>query len=498
MNTTNSAIESLLKSVIDARPMLEKLATDNPVIDYLRPALTWKKDATTFPNSTILKKIITTDIGRLYGDDTARIASEQLEHSWVIETGAHLHIPRRWNNAIKTDEAQINPLLFQGQVLWAYTNFILGNKLSISLNSGRVPLDNTNSGAYLDLPALKNPITLASKKYHPDSPQTLIPARNTQEITEKIELIEMYRKQKTLPENQYQIALEILNNFLKNQSSFSDQVATSHALVMNKVLPVSQITIDSEPIGLNFLIFLLEDKNSLIYSIFSDPSLRDKFISDLSNIRTGWSSHYSPFYSIVKKDEGYRLENYSGSLDPDTLLAGLKNKTIHPTGVMKFFALMAEAGICPSGGWTQSGYCTDIKDKGAKFLTEIGHYKKSEILKKIPTYVAAVGPCWALYENQNQIQLYDAITAILTPNSINMHKLSDITGNQALLIAAPTLYEFILEKKPPLSYNDLRDRLSFAFHIQDNKSISRENINNHIETINLNASSIYPATQQNI
>lgn len=461
MDTIQTKIDLLSESVIKARPMLAKLLIDEPIIEYLRPALEWKMQDNIFPQANLLKQIIVAYIARLYDEATATIADDQLKHGWVIETGAHLHIPRRYNSALKKDEAQINPLLFQGQVMWALANQTLGNSISLSLNSGRVPLDNTNSGAYLDLPALKNPITLASKKKHPDSPQSLIPARSIEEINKKIEQIEMYRKQKVLPQEEYEIALQILNNFLKHQSSFSDQVATSHALLMNKILPITQITLDSEQIGLEFIISLLENNESLLHSIFSDSKLRTKFITDLGNIRTGWSNDYSPFYHIANKEEGYRLENYTGPLDPEMLVKGLREKTIHPTGVLKFFALMAEAGICPSGGWTQAGYCTDIRNKGAKFLKDIGFIEQGEALQKMPTYIAAVGPCWGLHKVNDRVELIDAITAILNPSIINMSAIKDMSSRQAFLIAAPTLYEFILEEYPSISYDDLYNYLHF-------------------------------------
>ena len=456
---TTASLELIIQDILRERPGLKHLYTDTSIIEYLHPALTWKQQKNIFPYADLLQQKITASVEKLYGDELANQAEEQLKNSWVIETGAHLHIPRRFNRAAPTQEPQINSLLFQGQVIWAYANQKVGNNLAISLNSGRVPLDNTNSGAYLDLPALKAPLTLASKKKHPDSPQSLIPARTKEEIQPKMDLLEMYKKQRILPETQYMMGQKVLNNFLEIQSSFSDQIATSHALLINQVAPVTQITLDSELISTEFLLALLKDPSSLTFSIFNDPQKKADFLEVLDGIRTGWTKDSSPFYTVHHTGKGFRLLKYTGDLSPDKLIKGLEEKTLWPTGVMKFFTFMVEAGILPIGGWTQAGYCTEIRNKSEILLRKFGYEERANCLKNMPTHIVAVGPCWKTVDSNGHTKLLDPITAILDPLSVDLSHITDLTGKQTLLLAAPTLYEYILKKPSPINYDELTKML---------------------------------------
>jgi len=247
------------------------------------------------------------------------------------------------------------------------------------------------------------------------------------------------------------------------QSGFSDQVATTHSLMMNKILPIKQTTLDSEIVGMHFLRELLEDSHSLIYKIFADDLLREKFITMMQDIRTGWPAGGSPFYAVSQKDEGYRLSPYQGSFAPEDLVQGLRQKTIFPTGVMKFFAMMVEGGICPTGGWTQAGYCTDLKHKAVKFLQAIGYEERALALKPMPTEITAMTACWGVQHSEDKVELIDAITVLLNPTKFHFENVIHLTGMQGLLAATPTLYEFIIGQPLPVTYTQLRDVLDFAF-----------------------------------
>ena len=455
-------ISHMQEKVIKERPLLAYLISDQPVNDYLNSALQWSLQEDKFPYAELLRKHIGLDIQRLYGNYFAKIANLQLKEGWAVETGAHLHVPRKYDKVGVTQGQQINAAYFQGQVFWAYANHNLGRKLSISLSTGKVPLDNINSGAYLDLPALKAPVTLASKKKHPDSPQTMIPATGKEELLRKIEQIEMLKRQRLLPQNQYEFAMLVLNNFLKIQSSFSDQVATTHSLLMDKILPIKQITLDSEKIGIEFIANVLKDKNSLTHKIFADSYLREKFINSFVGILKGWPIGANPFFSILQKDEGFRLVNYHGSLDPLVLAKGLKEKKIFPSVIMKFFVMMVEAGISPNGAWTQAVYCTQTKERAATFLRDIGFNERAEAVELIPTHIAAVSACFGIHESNEKYELIDSISAMLDPIKYDLRNKLDISCRQALLLATPFLYEYLVRQPAPVSYAELKDELSFA------------------------------------
>lgn len=462
MKAITKKIQSMQEFILKERPLLAQLMSKKPVKEYLESALTWKMQPDKFPYADLLRKYIVLEIQRLYGNSFAKIANIQLKEGWAVETGAHLHIPRKYDKVGVTQGYQINPVYFQGQVFWAYANHNLGRKLSISLSTGKVPLDNINSGAYLDLPAFKAPVTLASKKKHPDSPQTLIPATGKEEILKKIEQMEMLRKQRLLPQNQYELGMLVLNNFLKIQSSFSDQVATTHALMMDKILPVKQITIDSEKIDIEFLANIFKDKNSLTYKIFADSSLREKFINYFVGILKGWPAGANPFFSIIKKDEGFRLVNYHGELDPKTLAKGLKEKTIFPSVIMKFFVMMVEAGISPNGAWTQSVYCTQTKERAVKFLKELGFTERAEAVAAIPTQIAAISSCFGMHEANGKYELADAISVLLSPEKYDISNKLELSCKNSLLLATPFLYEYLVKQQAMVTYEDLKNELPFT------------------------------------
>lgn len=472
-NNVQSDIEAMQESILKIRPMVRYLNKEESVFDYLNTALTWRMQSEVFPYAELLRKHIVLEVQRLYGTYLAGIANKQLEEGWAIETGAHLHVPRKYDKVGITQGPQINAAYFQGQVFWAYANQKLGRKLSISLSTGKVPLDNINSGAYLDLPALKAPITLASKKKHPDSPQTFIPATGKEDILKKIEQIDMLRRQRILPQEQYDFAFLILNNFLHIQSSFSDQVATTHALLMDRILPVKQITVDSEKIGIEFLANVLEDPNSLIHKIFADNALREKFISSFAGILKGWPLEANPFYRIIQKDEGYRLVNYDGDLDPLTIAKGLRTKTVFPSIIMKFFTFMVEAGISPNGAWTQAVYCTETRERAVVFLRELGYTERADAVAAIPTHIAAANACFGIREFQGNYELLDSISVLLNPFAYDLKSKLDISGNQALLLATPFLYEYLLKQPGPVSYNDLKDQVQSAV-FENNTNLSEK------------------------
>ncbi len=463
--TIKTQIDFMQESIIKARPMVAHLQTEKSVFEYLEPALTWSMKPEVFPYAELLRKHIVLEVQRLYGTRFAKMTHDQMEEGWVIETGAHLHVPRKFDKVGNSEGPQINQQYFQGQAFWAFANHALGRKLSISLSTGKVPLDNINSGAYLDLPALKTPITLASKKRHPDSPQTLIPATSKEEILKKMEQIEMLKRQRLLPQNQYELAILILNNFLHIQSSFSDQVATTHALLMDRIFPVKQITVDSEKIGIEFLANVLEDSNSLVHKIFADSQLREKFITSFAGILKGWQLGGSPFYTVLQKDEGYRLVNYEGDLNPLVIAKGLRNKTIFPYIIMKFFAFMVEAGISPNGAWSQAVYCTETKEKAVKFLRELGFTERAEVVQQIPTQIAAASACFGIHEVQGKFELVNAISVLLDPISYDIKSKLAISGNRAFLLATPFLYEYLVKQPGPVSYTDLKEDLQSAIFV---------------------------------
>ena len=381
MSNFNERAAQSTSRIVQARSVLVGLNTDGLVVDYLNKAQKWNPSHELFPQRGRLENILITETSRLYGPEVAGILKVGFNNTWAVETGAHLHLPKSYDR--RTDQGpSFNPLVFQGQIWWTVTTRNAGRSLNLSLNSGRVPLNNINSGSHLQYSIKEEiePIRLVPDKPYRETPQTLIPAITPENIAHKVEQITTLRDQRKITEEEFQLAMEILNNIKERSDCFSDQIVTGHALIMNKVvsnLGIEQLTMDSEIVGINYLIELFSDFNSLYSRIFSDTNLLNKFLHHFSGIYTGWTEDEGPFYEITYQDnkdqKGARISNYPGNLMPDTLVDGLKKKRLIPRGITKFLAFMMEGGLCPIGGMNQAGYCTEIKDCYFYYFSLLGN-----------------------------------------------------------------------------------------------------------------------------
>ena len=86
----------------------------------------------------------------------------------------------------------------------------------------------------------------------------------------------------------------------------------------------------------------------------------------------------------------------------------------------------------------------------------------------MPTQIVAVGSCWGIDQIGENFQLLDPITMILDFPAVNFSNITTLTAYQTLLIAAPTLYEFLKEDESvSISYNQLQEILEFALVHRD-------------------------------
>ena len=451
-------INITISAITEIKPVLAAMNTDQPLVDYLKPALEWNPPDI-FPHRQDLTDSMVKQTSQIHGTETAEKLRAQLQRSFGVETGAHLSLPRRYDRISKKDGPQINPLVFQGQLFWVAASAHAGLELSVSASSGRVPLDNSNSGGYIDLPSVE-PITTANRKRYKDTPQTLVPAITADELAQKMQKLTTLKQQKKVPDAEYQIAQEIFAQFLNNPDSFSAQVAAANTLMQNKAFenPVQQITLDSELIGRDLMIQALSNPDSLTHQIFADRELHDLFMQKMSGIDTGWKEGQNPFYSVSQTDG--RLGNYTGELSPDVLIEQLNSGQIWPRGAMKFFTMMIDSGMCPIGGMNQSGYCTEIKNSAIDVAEKAKRSDQAEALRGMPTHLAVVTPCWGYSEKDGETKLLDGITTIfdpLTPTEFN--KLLSISGRDALITGSPILHKFVVNADAQVIYPELRDAL---------------------------------------
>ncbi|OGK14793.1 hypothetical protein A3H80_03870 [Candidatus Roizmanbacteria bacterium RIFCSPLOWO2_02_FULL_37_19] len=450
-NNNLSHITKSLDEILKTRPILSKILESHEITDYLKPAFEWNPNERDFPYKNLLCDIICSEVHRLYGKDISDGVRKQFRQAWSVETGAHLHIPKKFDRVTKQNGPQITPLLFQGQVLWASVGYSYGFTYNMSLNSGRIPPNNINSGAYIEFNSIPSLRTVASK--YKETPQSYIPSIKGIELQEKKRLVESYFLQKSITEDEYIRAQAILYIFENETGGFSDQVAVSHAHMLNTATQstITQVTLDSELIGLQLFSHLLDTHDSVIYKIFSDSELRKKFMKTFQDISTGWNSDESPFNELYEHNTSKVLcmRNYSGDLEIGNLKQLILRKKLLPRGVMKFFMFIVECGICPIGGWNQSAYCTDIRDRSVEFLKEIGLTERAQHVEMIPTNIAGIAPAWGFKtSNDGIVHLLDAISVYDKPlTKKEFENIAHISSRDALLIALPSLYSFLLDPK---------------------------------------------------
>ncbi|KKK72881.1 hypothetical protein LCGC14_2899430, partial [marine sediment metagenome] len=197
--------EKLLSPIIEARPALEVLDTESSIAKIFGPALSWVPDLDIFTGAGLLRSLIVRQAIDIYGNSIGEMVEEQLLGGNTVETGAHLHIPRRFDRNGTPSGPQMNSLVTQGQVTWSSLNADRGNHLSISMSPGRVPLNNINSGAYIDLPSLspKDIQRLLPSRYK-NTPQLFVPPVTEEQIDQVRRRLETWLGQEIISKDEYE------------------------------------------------------------------------------------------------------------------------------------------------------------------------------------------------------------------------------------------------------------------------------------------------------
>ncbi|MBI2623519.1 MAG: hypothetical protein HYW65_02995 [Candidatus Liptonbacteria bacterium] len=456
-------VDAVLKKILDGRPALQAIAEARTLGEYLEPPLRWNPEKGAFPLRPLLEDLILKEAERLYGIPTREALREEFSKNWAVETGAHIYLPRRYDRLEKKGAGQINPVVFQGQVLWAaLRRALLGSRINFSMNTGRIPLCNANSGAYLDFSFSTEPLRLVSNRYM-NTPQLFIPALDDEKLKEKTEQLQALASQEKITDAEYAYAKEVLAVFVEHRDGrFNHQVAVGQAHIMNKVLPqgMRQVTIDLENIGTAFIVRLLRDPSSTLYRIFSDEKLRARFYGALKGIRTAWEEGDSMFYEVDRSGKELKLREYRGDLMPEVLADLLESERILHKGLLGFYIFIIEGGLCPIGGMFQSQYCIELRDRMIPILEAIGEEARAAHLQEMPTAVAATSPCWGLVRRGAGVELLIAMDCMAVPLSeADFAKIPALSGRDSLRLAAPSLAQLMLHEEAGVTYEELRELL---------------------------------------
>lgn len=447
-------VQETLARILEGRPALRRIAEAPTLREHLDSGLAWNPPTGVFPHRDALADVIVGEITRLHGGCAGQRTRDALAASWVVETGAHLNLPRRFDRAAVKDGPQANPLVFQGQTLWVAATVSRGLPAAISLSSGRVPVNNANSGCYLDYAPQAEPIRLASNRYK-ETPQSLVPA-----------LPESKWNEVRRRANGSAVAEAILAAMTKPAVRFADQIVRGHAAFMSLVLPaeVRHVTVDSERVGAEFLRELFHDETSLLFRVFSDAERTNRFIAEFADLDTGWKESQTPFNRLEPDRDPPKFAEYDGALDPACAREGLASGDLFAKGPLKFFAFMVEGGLCPIGGMFQSGYCTRIRDLAARLLRDMGHEARAQTLATMPTEIAVVTPVWGVSEaNDTLANALDLVERPLT--RADLKEIGGVSGRSALALATPTLAQLLLGERMDISHTTLARSLGDALVI---------------------------------
>ncbi len=436
---THNEIEALLMLLKKANSHFIHLEKASSLKEYFEPALRWNPTDGEFPYRKWLQENIVKKILIIHGEEKAKLAHEQLNQAFTVETGSHLCLPRNLDR-ISNDtvpEENINTLVHQGTILSTALHSSENRRLHLSLNTGRIPPNNLTSAAYLQIFKShskndqgsdgNNFLRLVSNVWK-NTPQVFIPSLTLKTGIEQIDVI--------------------LN---KNLDSFSKQISALHSYLYDQILKGTQsvqATLDYEELSWEMLIQLLEDHQSLTYKIFSNTSLLNQFMATLCHIKTGWTQGQAPF-DFLKEEHGRKTIAQNRDfefLGPQEWVIQLKNKQIIPKGVLQFFIFMVEGGLLPIGGMYQSLYCTEIRDRSIRFLLEIHETDRAEHLRGLPTFLMVISPAWGIQQEKEDFHLLtysDHFRRNVSLTQEDLRRICHLTGRDALLLGSFPLLKFL-------------------------------------------------------
>ena len=434
--------------VLESVPTLKQLIDAPHLCAYVAPAINWKINETIFPYAGILRTTIIHEVHRLYGNDVAKSIETNFQKCFCLETGAHQSLPRTLDKVSQDtpSDDNVNTLVFQGLIFSAAIHHSYGATHHLTMGTGRIPPDNANSAAYLQLQDNQF-LRLISNKYK-NCPQMFIPAITDECLNDFIKKTNHY----DLKNRNKEATINALNN-MKNKNSFSDQVVSANSVLMTEVLSgtkIKQINIEYEAIMVGIISQMLRDSKTTLYKIFNDPVLTKKFIRVFSKISTGWSEEQTPFDTVYEKKGVKRIgQNYDGNLSAEHLAQKLEEGTILPKGLLVFYAFIVEAGLLPLGGMFQTSYCTAIKERAVPFLANIECEARISSIASMPTHIATLSPIWGIRKdlpyNGNLISYGDVLSGEWQLTDNDVKKIMRISGEDALTAGSLILYNFLFD-----------------------------------------------------
>lgn len=504
-------IEKMEGTVYDINPYLRKIKqSGDTVANYYADAYDYRVDEAIFPESIIFKKIISEHVNRIYGVGKRKLVEDYLESCFMADTATHFSLPRTYDNISGVD--------YDCSLTW--------NSLLVSVAMAKYKKRKVHFGIYstdINLTTINSPGVIELTPYNyckifnvkerknsvrffqVDNTRIASCLEELKNLTIRNALMQLAKYERTgycdvsihkIIQNgekvsinrsghqidkiisDYNRSIDLINlipKLIREEDLCYDKLVFFHKylfdeLINSKESQIEQITISSDVL-IDFLINQLEDKNTLLYHIFSNKCLLDMFVSNLADLRSGWKTvisgdkveYNSPFLKKVKNGELKRLETDSYCFEThstEILVTRLKNREVIPTTIM-YMAIYLITGFLPLGGMLQSYYAKELQVRLATYLEPLDPIRAIAI-KSMPIEISLHTLAFDVKDNMQLFTYADLLNMNKYVPQI-LENIPQLSLNKAYYNALPTLYNF------------------FVYYVLSSKEHNYKNIVSHID-----------------
>ena len=250
---------------------------------------------------------------------------------------------------------------------------------------------------------------------------------------------------------------EALDSIFKNTENLPDAVAKSETHDTNILLEgtgVEHVAIDACEVGRKFMIAALKDKDSLWYRVFSNPELFATFQKQFAGVRSGWKEHEAPFKAVRKnKDKGFckitscLMEGFDPS--PESVVQRLENKELIPSSAMMML-IFQSAGVLAHGGYFQSGFAQDIKDRFIPFLKAQKEDRMLQNVQKLEVSTLLLSLVCFTDDRGHPLKLSQLGQQTPEDRKKLLQTIPKMSAFKCVLRGLPSLYKYLKKKAPRL------------------------------------------------
>jgi|GEM_PF-3426330 len=494
----NKLISKMENTVFSINEYLKSLKKSQFTIkDYYSKVYNYRVNEKIFPESIVFKQLILEEVKRIYGSEKEKLVKLYLETHFVADTATHFSLPRTYDNMNGIDYD--SNLTWNSYLISVAMSKHYNQKIHFGIYTTEININTVNSPGVFEISPY-NSAKLFNKKAQRDcvrystiSNKTMqkcidilydneinevlnqCDSLNTDKIYIKKELKNIvkqgvcninHEKFTSLDQidferivTNYERTMDLIKQMpklIRNNDLCYEKIVLLHKYLFDELIDsqksgIEQITISTDVL-VHYLIYQLEDENSLLFRIFSDSILLKRFVEELSDIRSGWKKvkqdesilMTSPFLKRVISTNNTRLEPYYFQMythTPAVLINQLKKGEIFPTVIMKFVIYLT-AGFLPVGGMLQSYYAKELQVKLCEFLDDIDKTKSEEI-RNIPVEISLHCMAFFAKDNMSLYNYYDLINMKeFIPNILR--DIPNANLETSYYNALPTLYNFFV------------------------------------------------------